>query len=446
MSYDVVIIGGGLSGLTAAVDLSSRGLKILLLEQRRHLGGRAYSFVDETTGDVVDNGQHLMMGCYHETRAFLQTLGSDHLATLQKNLHIDFLHPVRGPVALHCPSLPAPFNVLAGLLKLSSLALSDRLRLMIVGKEILSTSASKERVLESMTVEEWLTSLGQSHEARKYLWDVIAIGTLNDDPKTVSALLFFRVLRAAFMGRAENSSLLIPRAGLSDLFAHPASKFIRSHGGAIRLGCNVSGINLDKRVVRSIRCSDGTSVTGRMYICSIPYFALSGLSGIKGEFPLLERFESSPIVTMNLWLDAMVVQQDLVALLDSRVQWIFNKTNLLGTDRSKADQYLSLVISGAGEYVNKQKNDLVKLAKNDLDALFPKARKANVLHSVVIKEKRATFSPKPGVESLRPFANTQFENLFLAGDWTKTGYPATIEGAVMSGRKAAREAERALGL
>ena len=182
MKCDAIIIGGGLAGLAAGVDLSSRGISVLLLEQRPHLGGRTYSFVDEKTGDVVDNGQHLMMGCYHATRWLLSTIGSDRLAVLQPNLHIDFLHPVRGRSSLHCPQLPSPFHLLAGLMTLGNLSFVDRLKLLRVGLEIRKKPALIEPQIASLTVHQWLDQLGQSEENKKYLWDVIAIGSLNDDP------------------------------------------------------------------------------------------------------------------------------------------------------------------------------------------------------------------------------------------------------------------------
>jgi squalene-associated FAD-dependent desaturase len=439
MSVDVIIVGGGLAGLSAAVDLSSRGISVLVLEQRPHLGGRTYSFVDETTGDVVDNGQHLMMGCYHATRWLLSTVGSDHLATLQPNLHIDFLHPVRGRSSLHCPRIPAPLHLLAGLLNLKNLSVSDRLRLLKVGLEIRKDPAKIEPRIASLTVHQWLDQLGQSDENKKYLWDVIAIGSLNDDPKEVSALLFYRVLRSAFLGSRENSSLLVPRAGLSDLFVNPCVDFIRSRGGEVKVSCGVDESLFEGNRLRAVRSSDGQVREARAFVSAIPWYAASPLfSGAAGRQGLNVNghLQSSPIVTINLWFDRVVMEQDFVALLDSRVHWVFNKSKIYGSS-TPTRQYLSLVISGAASLMSVDSGDIIKAALNDLSAAFPAVRIAGLVHSLVVKEKRATFSPRPDAESHRPSSTTQFENLFLAGDWTDTGYPATIEGAVLSGRKAA---------
>ena len=448
MKHDVIIIGGGLSGLSAAVELASLGFPALLLEAHQYLGGRTRSFVDDATGDVVDNGQHLMMGCYKETRRLLRTIGADHLAKLQPNLHIDFLHPARGFSSLSCPSLPAPLHVLAGLLGLKSLSFNDRLKLTRVGVELLRNPGDVENELEEKTVDEWLTSLGQPPENRKYLWDVIAIGSLNDDPKVVSALLFYRVLRAAFLGQRQNSAMLVPTVGLSELFVEPSVRYLDSHGSEAKTGCGVEELVREGDRVVGVRCADGITREAGAFVVAIPQYAFADLvlasKTLKPqEFQAVRAFESSPIITINLWLDRQVLQQEFAAFLDSRVQWIFNRTKMLNRSTGSG-QYLALVISGAGPFVEMGKDELVDLAMEDLRTALPEALSAKVVHSQVIKERRATFSPKPGIERLRPRAATAFENLFLAGDWTATGFPATIEGAVMSGKSAALLVERYL--
>jgi squalene-associated FAD-dependent desaturase len=451
MNYDVIIMGGGVSGLSAAVELSARGAKVLLLEQKPRLGGRTYSYVDRTTGDVVDNGQHLLMGCYHQTRLYLDLIGSSHLATLQKNLHIEFVHPRYGHAALSCPPLPAPIHILGGLLRLRTLPFADRLQLLRVGWSLVA--GINEHELAPLTVDEWLRALGQSSLNRNYLWDIIAIGTLNDRPGTVSALLFYRVLRAAFLHKRENASLLIPRAGLSELLVEPAVRFIQDHGGHVRTGAGVERVEFGTRRVNSVLAGNKRWKAGS-YISAIPWYALGPLlpaAGISSLRPsglsqvLLSEFQPSPIMTINVWFDREVMEEEFVAVLDCHVQWVFNRSAMVsmrsgGKDDAhgrKGRQYLACVISGAQEYLRWNKEKLVAVVTEELRTLFPRARAANVVHAVVLKEKRATFSPRPAVERHRPGPHTEYRNLFLAGDWTDTGYPATIEGAVLSGKKAA---------
>ncbi len=445
---DTIVIGGGLSGLSAAVDLASRGYSVMIIEQRPHLGGRTYSFVDPSTGDHVDNGQHLMLGCYHATRWLLATIGADHLVTLQPNLHIDFLHPRLGMSSLHCPSLPAPLHLIAGLIGLGSLSLSDRLKLLRVGLAIRKDPKVVEPEIASLTVHQWLDQLGQSEENKRYLWDIIAIGSLNDDPKHVSALLFYRVLRSAFLGTREDSSLLIPRVGLTELFVNPSIAFLRSHGGEIILNSGVDENLVEGSTLKGVRCSDGVIREARAFISAVPWYAASLLlshSPGTGGWIVNGHLSSSPIVTINLWFDRTVMEEDLLALLDSRVHWVFNKSKIYGS-KDPSRQYLSLVISGAGPMVLASSAELVSVAIEELRKALPKSAAAKVVHSLVLKEKRATFSPRPDVEQHRPSSKTPLHNLFLAGDWTKTGYPATIEGAVLSGRKAAEGVAEALGV
>ncbi len=444
MTTDVLVIGGGLSGLSAAVELARRGTRVTLLERREFLGGRTYSFVDETTGDVVDNGQHLMMGCYHATRRYLKTIGADHLATLQPNLHIDFLHPGIGRASLRCPTLPPPFHILAGLLELKTLPFGQRLKLLRVGHQLVSLPKSREAFLDSISVDEWLRRLGQPAENRKYLWDVIAVGSLNGDPSEVSALMFFRVLKAAFMGTREDSAMLLPRVGLTELLVDPAVKFIETHGGNVQRKVGLKRLVGSRDLIEEVELTNGRRVNAGKYILAIPYFDIVRLMGDSPVINLVDlhcasHFKSSSIITINLWLDRTVFQGEFAAVLDSRIQWIFNKTRLLRLNQEDLDvrQYLSMVISGAEEYAGMEKEELVTMALEDLRWILPAAREAQLLHALVINEKRATFSPTPGMNAFRPTARTSVGNLLLAGDWTDTGLPATIEGALLSGEAAA---------
>ena len=437
MSADVIVIGGGLSGLSTAVDLSSQGLSVLILERNQHLGGRSYSFVDEKTGEEIDNGQHLMMGCYHETRWLLRIIGSDDLVTLQPNLHIEFRHPRLGVAALHCPSLPTPFHLLVGLLRLKTLSLADRLRLLRIGLEIRKNPKSVEPSIGARTVHQWLDMLGQSAENKKYLWDIIAVGSLNGDPKEVSALLFYRVLRGAFLGVRENSSLLIPRVGLSQLFDIPAQRYVESKKGEVLRGCAADALIYESSRVIAVRCSDGVTREAKAYVSAVPWHAVSDLlPANEAAMRAAGKMTASAILSINLWFDRPVMDEEFVALLDSSVQWVFNRSKLHGVSMSSG-QCIALTVSGASRFVEKEAGELVDLAIEDLRRVFPRVGAAKLVRSVVLKEKRATFSQRPDVEAIRPSCATTMENLFLAGDWTNTGYPATIEGAVMSGRKAA---------
>lgn len=450
MNHPIIIVGGGAAGLSAAVHLSAAGRTVHLIDRRQHLGGRTYSWRDDVTGDTVDNGQHLMMGCYAETLRYLDLIGSRHLAKLQPSLRIDFADVAIGRHAtLRAGWLPAPLHVFTGLLGLSTLSLSDKLRLFPLGVELLWSAPWKEYALQHMSVEHWLKELRQSETARRHLWDVIAIGSLNDHPSRVSALLFFRVLRNAFFGKRSNASLLVPTAGLSELLVHPARKFIEAHGGSVTTGSAVSEVTIrDGRAV-GVRAGQRV-VAASSVILAVPHYAITPLlpdyapvGGSSGDSsrsttpPAAGGFESSPIITVNLWFDRTVMEPEFVALLNGRMQWAFNRSRIVGY--AGEGQYIACVISGAAEYVDEEKEVLVRMAVDDLAAVFPAARSASIRHSLVVKEIKATFTPVPGSEAWRPGPKTETSGLYLAGDWTNTGYPATIEGAVLSGRRAAQE-------
>jgi zeta-carotene desaturase len=269
--------------------------------------------------------------------------------------------------------------------------------------------------------------------------------------------MLFRVLRASFLGKRGNSSLLLPRAGLSDVLVNPAVEFIRRNGGNVLLGTEVSKVHFEDEKIISVSTREGKEFRAQVFLSAVPWFGLDRIlsnSGISSELVIKtpsreicdwDRFKPSSIISLQLWFDRKIMEEEFAALVDTRVQWVFDKSlKFLSPLVSKAvkqqkekGQHLSLVISGAQEFMEMSKEELLTIALIDLRRVLPKAKNANIVHSVVIKEKRATFSPSPGLEAIRPLPNTSFPNLFLAGDWTATGYPATIEGAVMSGRKAA---------
>lgn len=436
-SPDVVVIGGGVSGLTAAVDLTSHGFSVLLLEQKPRCGGRTYSFVHKETGEEVDNGQHMMMGCYHSTLRFLKTIGTLSDVTIQKNLTVAFRHSQRGVFCLQAAFLPAPLNVLIGLLRLKSLSFTQRLSLLRVGAALVFARPDSDARLQAMTVAEWLDGLHQPEENKKYLWDIIAIGTLNDSPALVSAALFVKVLQSAFLGSRINSSMVIPRKGLSKIFVDAATDFLMQHNGEILTNTSVERIHVKDDGVVSVVLNSGEVVSPRAVISAVPYFEVQKMFGeeVVGKLPelrLSDQFISSAIVTLHLWFDKQFMEEEFVALLDSPIHWVFNKSKIYGK-KGNGLLYLSLVISGAADFVEKEKEEIVVMALSELKRFYPQSVDAKLVHSLVVKEKRATFSPRVGTHALRPSHTTSIESLFLAGDWTDTKLPATIEGAVQSG-------------
>ena len=431
---DVLIIGGGLAGLSAAVALTSQRYSVLLVEQRQRLGGRTYSYIHPETGDEVDNGQHLMMGCYHSTLNYLGMIDKLSLVEIQPNLSIVFRDPKKSSSSLKTISLPAPFNVLAGLLNLETLSFSNRLALLRVGISLLFKNPDTDKHLQSISVAQWLDELKQPIENKKYLWDIIAIGALNDSTDRISASLFVKVLKSAFFGSRKNSSMVIPKKGLSSVLVDGAVEYFQKRGGKILTNVSVKQISIRASHLENVTLESGEVIKPTMVISAVPYFDIPKLFGNAESIGLnnIDKFVSSPIITIHLWLDAHFMQEQFAALLDSPIHWVFNKSKIYGRE-NEGLMYLALVVSGAHDLVEKEKDELVEIAHRELKRFYPTASVAKVIHSLIIKEKRATFSPKVGLDQFRPSHQTAVDNLFLGGDWIDTKLPATIEGAVQSG-------------
>jgi hydroxysqualene dehydroxylase len=448
-AYSVIIIGGGFAGLAAAVELAEQGRKVLVLERRGFLGGRAYSFADKTTGTVIDNGQHLMMGCYHHTLDFLGKIGALDKVKFQANPRVDFLHDSASGQISHasfqCPNWPAPLHLLAGLARLQSIGWNDRLRALRVGLtlQLMNGDRKGERAkLADVTVREWLNELGQSEQMQRRFWDIIALATLNETPERASADMFARVLEQAFLHSKRDSTMVISRVGLSDLYTTDARSFLVARGGAVRLNADVEQIEFNNQRVTGLTLRGGEQLTAETVISTVPYFALRRMVrpevlSAKASLRTLSALKSAPIVSINLWYDRQVTELEFVGLLDSPVEWVFNKNAIAGEPVDKL-QHLALVISGAHEAAKQTKEELIALAEREMERFFPAARQTKPRHAVVIREHDATLSHTVGVARLRPPQQTEFENFYLAGDWTDTGLPATIESAVWSGQECAR--------
>lgn len=433
MSKRVVIIGGGFSGLAAGVRLAERGCRVLLLERRPHLGGRAYSFIDSQTNDSVDNGQHLFMGCYRSTIAFLDKIGSLDKLKFQDRTRVDFLDRSNRFSSFECPPLPAPLHVVAGLLNMKGITLGDRVRALNVGRAI-----KKAPSTSGQTVDRWLDELGQSQTIRERFWYPMIIATLNESPAVASARMLQRVLQEAFGGDRHNSSIGISSVGLSDLYTTGARAFIESRGGEVRLRAQVCSIETEGDRVTAVRLKDGGLVPGDYFISSLPPQALAEVLPERlkaGEFNQLGSLGSSPIVSINLWFDRPTVDREFIGLIGTRVQWVFNKD--LIHRNGKVSNQVAVIISAARDFIDWSKSALVELALAEMRDLFPASRKAVLLSSVVVKEPDATLAHTVESDRLRPGPRTSIENLILAGDWIATGLPATIESAVISGDNAA---------
>jgi zeta-carotene desaturase len=435
----VVIVGAGLSGLAAGVALASRGVFVRILEQRPHAGGRAYSFRDRTTGDMIDNGQHLLIAGYVRTRAYLETIGSAHLLEIQRTPELVFHHPRRGLLRFRIPALPSPLHLIAGVMASDLFGIGDKFGVLRAGASLARACGTGAGVPGTWTVEQWLDRERASPEARTRFWHPLAVSIMNERPETASARVFLRSLREAFFSHPAGAALAVPRVGLSELLVNPAEAYIRARGGDVRVGADVAELLEGRSGVTGVRTRDGVVHGASSVILAGPSSAAARLmpSSCREGFHLrdISAAAASPILCIHLWYKHAVSPHAVLGVLGRKVQWVFRHARV-HTAGSAEGERLSLVISAGYEEAGLKNEALINAGIEDCVAIFGEVAR-RPYHAVVIREKRATFSLSPSVEAERPAAQTPVSNLFLAGDWTATGLPATVEGAIRSGEAAA---------
>ncbi len=433
---DALILGGGFAGLTCAVRLAEKGKKVVVLEKKPHLGGRAYSFADPELG-AVDNGQHLFMGCYRATRRFLRTIGTEDRLEVYRDVAVDYAQPGGVRDRLDCPSwLPAPLHLAAGLLGLKGVTWREKKALLAFDQALKAMKRGPvPDPVERMTVRQWLTSLGVSRNFQTRFFDPAAIGILNDTPDVASAAGFIQALREMFFTGRDSSRFALARTGLSDLYVDAAREYLAKRGGRVVSGAKAASLHEEGGRVRTAVTDLGERFEAGVIVSALPPWDLKKVvrpESLRGSW---EELTPAPIVGATLRLDRPVMTERFVGLLDTRTHWVFNKSLIMGLPG--AGQTVAVVISGAHEAVKLPPDEILAAAVADLSACLPEFPRAKVLRSRVIKEPFATLSPVPGAEAKRPVAGTGVPGFVFAGDWTRTGFPATIESACVSGERAA---------
>ncbi len=442
----VVVVGGGFAGFAAAVALQERRHEVLLIERRGVLGGRATSSRDVVTGEDVDNGTHLMLGAYRTTLDLVRRCGAADLLDAQENLRLEWVDE-RGVSALDCPPLRAPLHLLAGLLGL-------RVPLVVKLQAIrMGLTVKLGRRPQGLTLARYFTRCGQGEASRRLLWDPLSLAVLNESPESAAAVLFQRVYEEAFLRNHEASRLVFLRSGWGVLFDR-FRRYFESRGGVVRSGERAECLVVEQGRVVGVRCAarpreraaiasgapaEAVVERAEAVVSAVPAHALLPL--LPGEwrerrpFDVLAQFRGAPIVSVEIWLDRVVVDRAMLGLRDSELEWVFDKGRIFG--RAGAPQHLAFIVSAAYRSAPKTNAELVAAAEAVLRRYFPAMNGAGVQRALVLRDPRATFASTPELETLRPGPRTPIVGLFLAGDWTATGLPATIEGAARSGQAAA---------
>jgi squalene-associated FAD-dependent desaturase len=443
---DVVVIGAGCAGLAAATSLVEQGARVLVLEARPNLGGRASAVKDAATGEKLDNGQHVLMGCYDETLAFLDRIDTADRVRRQSGLALTMHEKSGRRSTLRLPPLPAPLHLLAGVLAWEALSWSEKLSVLRVGAVVAGAAgppkggASARHAGSGATVREWLVRHGQAPRLIELFWEPLALAALNQPIDQAAVDTFLEVMRRMFGPEAERASLVVPAVPLDELYAEPAREWLHARGSEVRTRATATVV-FEGDALAGVEVR-GERVVTPTVICAAPWFALGQVCAsappVLGD--LLARAGatgSSPIVTVNLWYDRPVMDDMLLGLPGRVFQWVFDKGMVFGRNRS----HLSLVSSGAAAIVALTNEQLIETATREVIEALPPAAAARLAHASAVRERHATFSLAPG-QPVRPGTHTPVRGLLLAGDWVDTGLPATIESAVVSGHWAAAAAAR----
>jgi squalene-associated FAD-dependent desaturase len=418
---DAVVVGGGLAGITAALDLADAGRKVTLLEARPRLGGATFSV--ERDGMWVDNGQHVFLRCCTAYRGLLDRIGATTQTELQERLAIPVLRPGGRISWLRRTGLPAPFHLGASIARFGPLSIADRLRLLpaIVALRRLSLD---DPALDEQTFGEWLQKRRQRRSSFEALWDLIALPTINLDSQRASLALGAMVFKIGLLEDAAASDVGYATVPLQRLHGEMAERALAAAGVDVQVKARVSSLD---------------DLGAKTTVLAVPHDEAAELLPVDALSPGVDprALGVSPIVNLHVVYDRPVMQYPFAAAVDSPVQWVFDRT---GSSGIADGQYLAISLSGADGFEEKTVDELRDLFLPALAELFLAARTAEIASFFVTREPRATFRGIPGTAQHRPNPVTNVGGLFLAGAWTNTGWPATMEGAVRSGHAAVEAA------
>jgi len=420
---EVIVIGGGLSGLATAAALGDSGHRVRVLEARPFLGGRATSY--EAGSETIDNCQHILLRCCVNLINFYERLGVEH--DIRYYPEYVFIEPSGRRSVMRAGALPAPLHFTGSFFGLKFLSFSEKLA---VARGLQAIRREQSRTdLDWITMQQWLEEHAQPPRAIERFWRQILVSAISEELDRIAAVHGFQVFRLAFLARSDAYEMGVPAVPLGELYRPEAWRKIGNV--EMKLRTPVERIAIEDGAVRAVSAGD-QELRADYYICALPFERTASV-GLNLD---LEGFTHAPITGIHLWFDRPVIDFPQATLLDRTIQWIFNKSD---------GRYVQLVVSASHRLTEMPRGDVIALAVRELAEFFPVVKDAKLEKAHVVKEVRAVLSPMPGLESRRPPAKTAIHNLFLAGDWTRTGWPAIMEGAVRSGYLAAEAVTEACG-
>lgn len=431
---EVAIIGAGLAGLAAGVTLASKGYKVQLFESSQKAGGRTSAFPFNLSSPLnnsqkefqLDNGQHIMMACYHETLSLLKEISALDKISIQEKMEVKVIGPDKKSYFLKSGFLPYPINLFQALMGFDLLSFREKISAL---KFVHGLKSLDVDTLNGITVKDWLKKNGQTGSLFTGLWEILCVGTLNTSPDKASASIFAKILKIVFLGGKENSKIVVPAVNLSSLFVEPSINFIRSKGGELKFSTPLNLMKSTETSSFELVSRDQSLGIFSDLIFAVPHHALKKIAGIEQHLPAIANtdLEYSSITTFHLFVKNNPLTDNFLALTGSPVQWVFNHGD-----------YITTVTSSSSKWDKMSEEEILKIIFVELEKYLD-IEPANIVDYKMVKEKRATFVCGGENLNYRLDCRTLNPSLFLAGDWTTTGLPATIEGAVLSGKTAARE-------
>ncbi|HZD75353.1 MAG TPA: hydroxysqualene dehydroxylase HpnE [Acidobacteriaceae bacterium] len=443
----VAVVGGGVAGLAAACALAQGGYAVEVFERRPYVGGRASSYLHPGVGEVIDNCQHIVLGCCTNVLDLLRRANAQD--TILWSDGITFLEPGGRQSKLTPALLPAPLHSTPSFLAAKALRLRDKIAIARAIAVFLKGSRPED---DRRNFSDWLQSTGQTPRAVEHFWKPVLFSALNEDPDRISVRYAAKVFREAFLFSAEAGRMGVPRVPLSEMYGQVATAIERA-GGKVRLRSTVERLCRDEASGRW-RLQVGEQV--EEFDAVVLALSFDGMERLLPALPegaardrlqrLLAGFSHSPLTGIHLWFDREITPLHHAVLLETTVQWLYNTSRIQPERQSMRDGHLiELVVSASKSLVPMERQAVIDLALRELALFFPAMQEAILLKAAVVKEVRATYSIVPGLDELRPAAESGWPGLMLAGDWTATGWPSTMEGAARSGYLAAEAVSREAG-
>jgi zeta-carotene desaturase len=446
----VIVVGGGLAGLSAGVALAEAGWRVRLFEQRPYLGGRATSYL-LPDGEHVDNCQHVTFGCCTNLEDFYKRVGvADKIKFYDRLVLRD---PQGREGSLHAGLLPAPLHLIGSFLTFSPLSTKDKLAIARAMFSIVRGRGEPEELKgqTGISMLDWLQKTGQTKTGIERFWRAVLVSALSEELSCIDAHYGIQVFWKSVLSTRKGYLMGVPTVELGTLYDLCRTS-IETKGGEVNFRAPARGLRFAGNELKAVVFDGGREENAEAIVLALPHDTLDELlpqevKSAHAELAHIGEIKDAPITGVHLWFDRAVMQEPFLSLLDTTTQWIFNKTALYGqrNGNSGKGQYLQLVISASYDLLQKPRQEIIDLCLVEVRQALPSAREARLLKATVIKEAAATFSPQPGVDQLRPMQETPIKGMFLAGDWTSTCWPATMEGAVRSGYLAAEAVLRKAG-